>query len=184
VWEPSPPAPSSHISGMESVALKPFFCSQLLCCIQGGMLENKNLVQVVPLVHPPLCKVRGFTQLDAHLGPSGKCPAVLNHLPWGTLARHRLSPSPLFPYNHSPTMEIKKSMTIFFCFLRFWFTNQHRCMWHSLMFTDLWEHWFRNNSNFGHVNIKMVLSLATGQNQSAVEYCVRMQSIALERLSI
>jgi hypothetical protein len=56
--------------------------------------------------HPQPSGVSGFTQPDAHLGPSGKRPAVLLSPPaqsTETLAGCGLSPSPLFPYTHSPT---------------------------------------------------------------------------------
>ena len=78
------PLPSSCISRAKSVTLGP-------------------LVPGLPLIHPSLCGVSGFTQPDAHPGPSGKRPAVLPCLPaqsTGTLAGHRLSP---FPHTHSPT---------------------------------------------------------------------------------
>jgi hypothetical protein len=98
------PPPSSHI-----YPWRPLFCSQLLCCFQHGMPEIENLVRGCPLcTHPPPppCGVSGFSQPDAHPGPSGKRTAVLPHRPaqnTGTLAGHRLSPSPLFPYTLSPT---------------------------------------------------------------------------------
>jgi hypothetical protein len=105
------PLPSSVSLGAQECRSGTLLCSQLFCCIQRGMLETENLVQGLPLVHPPtpppLCGVIGFTRPDAHLGPSGKCLAVLLHPPaqsTGTLTAHRLSPSPLFPYTVSPTV--------------------------------------------------------------------------------
>jgi hypothetical protein len=69
------------------------------------MLESENLVWEMPLIYPPLSGVSGFTQPDAHPGPSGNRPAVLPRPPaqsTGTLAGCGLSLSPLFPYTHAP----------------------------------------------------------------------------------
>jgi hypothetical protein len=53
-------------------------------------------IRSCPLTTPNQVQSSGFTQPDAHQGPSGKRPAVLPSLPaqsTGTLARCELSPS-------------------------------------------------------------------------------------------
>jgi hypothetical protein len=54
----------------------------------------------MPLVHNPPSWDQCFTQPETHLGPCGKCAAVLPHLPTqstGTLAGHGFSPTPFIP---------------------------------------------------------------------------------------
>jgi hypothetical protein len=65
--------------------------------------------QGLPLVHSQPCGVSDFTQSDAHVGLSGKCPAVLPHLPaqsTGTLDGRGLSPSDLLPDTPQPHIHI------------------------------------------------------------------------------
>ena len=57
----------------------PLFCSQLLR--QHGMPEAETLYLGLLLVHYPPYEVSGLTQRDAHLGPPGKHPDVLQSLP-------------------------------------------------------------------------------------------------------
>ena len=100
------PLPSLSISLGPGAALGPLFCSHL-CSIQHEMPDTENLVRGLPLVHPPLSGVSGFTQPDAHSGLSGKRPAVLLHPPaqsTGTLAGCRLSPFPSSPTPPRPTI--------------------------------------------------------------------------------
>ena len=61
----------TSISLGPGAALGPLFCSHL-CSIQHEMPDTENLVRGLPLVHPPLSGVSGFTQPDAHSGLSGK----------------------------------------------------------------------------------------------------------------
>jgi hypothetical protein len=105
-WEPLP-VPSSPISGAESVASGPLFCSQLLCRIQHGMPETENLVPRAAPCPPPCCvgSVASHSQMPTRGSVESMrslpCPPVPST---GTLAGHGLSPSPLFPYTNSPAL--------------------------------------------------------------------------------
>ena len=78
-----------------------------------GCQRLRTWYQGLPLVHPPLCGVSGFTQPDAHPGLHGKYLAVLQCLPglptlelWQDVG----SLPPLSPYTHSLIFFLKKSL--------------------------------------------------------------------------
>ena len=97
------PPPSSHISGTESVILESLFCSRLLCHIQSGIPETKNLVLgAAPCPTPAVWD----QWLHTARCPSGSTWKASGSPPTSTCTEHRnsggLSPSPLFPYTPSP----------------------------------------------------------------------------------
>jgi hypothetical protein len=109
------PLPSSRISGAESVAPGPLFCSQLLCHIQHGMPETENLVRGLPLVHPPPCGVSGFTQPDAHPGcveSIQQCSRVCLPRAQELWSDTGSLTTPSFPYTYAPHWSTEFSITM------------------------------------------------------------------------
>jgi hypothetical protein len=104
------PLPSSRISRAESVTPGLLFCSQLLCCIQRGMPETKNLVPGTALCPPLPTRCVGSVASHSQMPTRGCMDSIQQssrvHLPraqelwWDSGI---LPPPPIFPYTHVPT---------------------------------------------------------------------------------